>query len=164
MPQARLHFRAARGGALLPTHTVPGALRRGGSEPKACTRQSFILLKWGVGDSGEHFGAVVHAAEEHAVLFLSLNIRFMTLMMSSKEVEPQSADSQELYEAKPRAGAGRDRGEQRWLPKGWSENQNHALSPKLQGSAGAQAMLDGLRRLQKPQLRGCNSHALLVFM
>lgn len=100
-------------------------------------------------DSRQRCGAVVHAAEEHAVLFLSVNIRFVALVMSSKEAEPQPAGGQGLYAASPRARAAREPGEQRWLlPRdgAHAHPKTHAQIPKLLASAGAQAILDGLQK------------------
>lgn len=122
------------------------------------------LLKWDAGDSCRHFSVTVHAAEEQAVIFLLLNIWFLKLTVSSKEPELKSAGSQELMRGQPQS-----RGCQRpwwaalalrcicWRHEGWSEEQKCALSPKLRGCPGAQATLDGLGRLQKPKLYGCNS-------
>lgn len=92
---------AAGGGALLPQVRSEGRLRA-----QSCARQSLILLKGAVGDSHQRLGAPVHAAEQHLLLLLSLNIRFVMLMVPSKEAEPQAAAGQELCEASPRAGAG----------------------------------------------------------
>lgn len=61
------------------------------------------LLKWDAGDSCRHFSVIVHAAEEQAVLFLSLNIRFLKLTVSSKEPELKPAGSQELVRGQPQS-------------------------------------------------------------
>lgn len=99
-----------------------------------------------MGDSRRHFSVIVRAAEEQAVLFLSLNIRFLKLTVSSKEPELKYAGSQELMRGQPQS-----RGCQRprraalasrcicWRHEGWSEEQKRALSPKLRGCPGAQA-------------------------
>lgn len=106
----------SRGGALLPTHAVPGVLQG--------TRQ-FHPAGMGRGGLRQRLGALLQAAEEHGTLFLSLNIRSMTLVMSSKEAEPQPVTARS-----PRAGAGRD-----WraalAPQGMEREPNPPPEPKL---------------------------------
>lgn len=68
--------------------------------------------------------------------------------MCSKEAEPQAVMARGSVRPVPDT----DPGEQRWLPRGWRENQNRALNPKLLGTAGARATLTGLGRVQKSWL------------
>lgn len=123
--------------------TLPAVLRGAAPSPEPAPGKvsSFPNGAWGT--HGSASGLLCTQQRNTPYYFLSVNIPFMALVMASKEAERQSAGVQGLSVASPRAG---NPGEQRWLPEGWSENQNHAQIPKLLARAGVQATFDGLQK------------------